>query len=207
MLKKIKFLVLENFKRNIKVYVILLSILLLGVMFGVFITNNMEEQNRLIVKNYLENNFNNLKNLERIEYSSIFNKIIFKNLTIVFLLILLNFSIFGKISTYFATFTKGFTMGYAVSNLIYTFGNLNGLLISLLMIFLINIFFIPIFMYSSVETNNIYGDLINENDNKKNLLYKSILLIIVVILIITLLALLETFVNYSLIYELCKKLL
>lgn len=181
----------ENFKKYIKFYLILI----LGIFIGVIIANNLGESTKVKVNEYLQNFITNIKQ-NKIDYFGLLKNLILKDLKNIIILILLSLSIFGKIGIIIYLIIKGYNIGFSVVTAISTFGSMNGMIFSIILIILEVLVEIPIWFFIINISENVFEMLKEETyDNKKTLILGFIIKIIIAFLLLVLISLLNTFVN------------
>lgn len=188
--------------KKIKKYLFLISLLLLGVLFGIIFINIISEVDKLIIKNEL-NEFISLINKNEISISSSFLNAFSENIIMFFIIWCSGFIFILLPISYFIVFYKGFITGFLLSSLIYIF-KIKGLFYFLIFVFptgILSILFLIFFVFIISKFSKkflliIYKD--NSYDLKK-LIKKYFLLLIGVIIICIILSLLEIFLNYFLI--------
>lgn len=181
----------ENFKKYIKFYLILI----LGIFIGVIIANNLGENTKVKINEYLQNFIANVKQ-NKIDYSGLLRNLILKDLKNIIILVLLSLSIFGKIGIIIYLIFKGYNIGFSIVTVISAFGSINGMIFSVILIILEVLAEIPIWFYVINISENVFEMLKEEAyNNKKTLILSFIIKIIISFLLLILISLLNTFVN------------
>lgn len=164
--------ILDNFKRNIlqhvnlniKDYMILSIIFILGVMIGVIIINNSDEQSKIEINGYINSFIQTIKEehyeIDRVKLIQIS---IVNNLKIVGIIWIASSTIIGIPLIYLTILYKGFSIGYTISAIILTIGTWNGIAFSLASLFLQNIIIIPILLMLSVSALKLYRTLVKHS--------------------------------------------
>lgn len=77
---KIKEIVIQHVKNNKKEYIIVTLLFIIGIFFGVLFINNIQEQQRTELQNYLGSFVENVKQTEKLDYMSLLKTSIGQNL-------------------------------------------------------------------------------------------------------------------------------
>lgn len=187
-----------HFKENIRQYLILLIILILGTMIGIVTLNNTDENSKAEISSYLNTFITDITE-NKVNYIEILKNSVFKNFKIIFILVFISLSVFGKLGIYSLTGYKGFTLGYTISSFIVTFGVYRGMITSMALILLSVIVYIPSIFFFSIQSLKLYrtmrdGDI----EERKIAIIRYIFIIILVCIALIMSSLIETFINSNL---------
>lgn len=193
-----------HFKENIRQYLTLLVILILGIMIGTITVNNTEENSKLEICNYLNTFISDITD-NKINYMEVLEKSVFKNFNVLFVLIFISLSAFGKIGIYSLIGYKGFTLGYTISSFVATLGIYKGTLISMAVLLFSTIVYIPAIFLLSIQSIKLYKTLREEDmAERKIAVIRYLFLIVLVSIMIIISSLIETFINSNLLLWLLK---
>ena len=138
-----KKVIINHISNNKKEYIIILLMFIIGLFFGVFFVNNIEQNKITDITNYFSSNIENLKANQQIEKISLLKNSIFSNISFALILWFLGTTIIGIPIVMGCIAYKGFCLGYTISVAIMTFGKAKGIIFVLTSLVLHNIFFIP----------------------------------------------------------------
>ncbi len=127
-LKELKNVIIKHIKINIKDYLTLSIILIIGVMIGVVIINNSDEKSKLEINGYINSFIESIKSedfkIDKIQLAKIS---IFNNLKKIVLIWIAGSTIIGIPLIYIIIVYKGVCIGYTISAIIVTLGPGNRL--------------------------------------------------------------------------------
>lgn len=109
----------RKYKSNKIIINFLLITVLIGVVFGSILVLMLNENDKLMIKDYIidySNSFNN-----KIDFFNIFKNSLLSNLIYILLIWILGISIIGIPVSIFICFFKGFIIGFSMSSFIFTY--------------------------------------------------------------------------------------
>lgn len=122
-LNEIKRIIIEHINSNVKDYLTLSIIFVLGVMIGVVVINNSTEQSKNEIVGYIGSFVDTIKNSEyEIDKIELIKLSVFNNLKIVAIVWIAGSTIIGIPLIYLITLYKGFRIGYTISAIILSLG-------------------------------------------------------------------------------------
>ena len=145
----------EHIKKNIKSYIILGIVFLIGILIGIIFINNSDEENVLKIQNYFNDFVNNLNNGYKINPSQLLKDSIMNNLILSIIMWFIGSTIIGIPLIYLIILFKGFSLGCSVSSIIITFTGIKGIIFTICSLLLQNIIFIPCILALGVSRNGI----------------------------------------------------
>ena len=120
---ELKNIILMHIKANIKDYLVLSIILIIGVMIGVVLINNSNETSKNEISGYITSFIDSIKKEEfKIDKIKLTKISIFQNIKLVILIWIASTTIIGIPIIYIITAYKGICIGYTISAIIYTLG-------------------------------------------------------------------------------------
>ena len=185
------------FNINKKTLVFLLGLLFIGIISGCIFNVLLVKQDQEIVKTYLVNFIELIKN-NKLNYINTFKDSIIFNYLYIIIIWLLGVSIIGIPFIFFIFFGKSFTLGFTLSTIIKNYG-IRGCLLSLGYVFphyIINILvFLILTAYSTVLSLKLIKCIIR----KKNIDFKPIMkkysfILLISLILILLTSLYESFI-------------
>ena len=173
---------------NKRGYFIVSILFFIGLIIGVLFVNNMNDTKMQEVNSYFSNMVNNIKSYENIDFVSLLKQSVSSNFIIIILLWFGASTIIGIPIVYGTILLKGFSIGYTISSVITCFGVGKGILVSLSIMLLHNIIFIPAILGAGVSGVKLYQSIMKnkERDNIKleilrHTLFCTLMLILVII--------------------------
>ena len=130
----IKRVLIEHINSNLKDYLILSIIFIIGVMVGVILINNSSEQSKTEISGYINSFVDTIKNNQyEVDKLKLMQISILENIKTVAIIWLAGSTIIGIPLIYVITSYKGFCIGYTVSAIITSLGlgKRNSLFVSL----------------------------------------------------------------------------
>lgn len=153
---------------NKRGYFIVTVLFFIGLIIGVLFINNAEDAYIEEINTYLSELVNNVKTYEKIDLYSLLKESIIANFLVIFILWFGASTIIGIPIVYGTILAKGFTIGYTISSLIACFEIKNGIIISLSVLLLHNMVFIPTMLSTSISGVSLYQSIM-KNKNKNNI--------------------------------------
>lgn len=188
----------KHIKQNLKNYLLLFAILLIGIFIGIIVINNSNSEQKNQISNYVNDFTKELKN-NKIDYVLLLKKSIKSNIKIVIIILLISLSLFGTIGGYAICLYKGFSLGYSISSIIAVFGVSKGLIFAMSLILFSQMIYIPAIFYMITASNKFYKTIIyNDYDDKKIEIIRYFITIFIGFILLTLSSLVETFINSNL---------
>ena len=154
--KKVLSTLKEYVNVNIKQYLIISCVFVIGIIIGVIIFNYIDEQTKEQVGMNINSFIENLKSGYEIDYKELIKSVIVNHIFSTLLLWFLGCSVIGIPIMYFVIGYKGFSLGYTISTIIFTIGNLKGIPFTLATLLLQNILIIPVIISIGVSSINLY---------------------------------------------------
>lgn len=169
--------------RNKKNFIIILIVFCTGIFIGTTFINNLAENQKLELNNYVEGLVKNIKNSENINRLNLLILSIKQNVVIIILVWFLGCTIIGGIFIYIAVLYKGFAIGYTASALIAVLGVRNGAIIAMLSLILQNLVFLPAFFLIAENGIKLYKGIYKRCINlKEEVIRHSIIMLISIML-------------------------
>lgn len=151
---------------NKRGYLIVTILFFIGLIIGVFFINNAKTAQIDEINNYLNEIVSNVKLYENIDYGNLLKQSLISNFIIIILLWFGASTIIGIPVVYGTIVVKGFSMGYTISSIINCFGIGKGIAISLSIMLLHNIIFIPTMLATSVSGVKLYQSIMKNKDRE-----------------------------------------
>ena len=181
---RLKNIIIEFIKENIKTYLILTIIFFIGLTLGVIFVNNANETQANQISGYINNFINSIIN----------------NVGIAVLLWFLGSTVIGFPLIYVVVGYKGYCIGYTVSSVIATVGTGKGIIFIIATMLIQNIIYIPTILTLSVSGIKLYR-LIMEDRRRENIklqILKHTIFSILMLILLLISSLLETYISGNL---------
>ena len=195
---KIQTIILDNIKSNFNIYIICCIIIILGIIFGVIFINNLEDNQKVELDEYINSFLINADSLQ-IRKTDLLYKTLIKNIVPCILLWLAGISIIGLLLDYILIFYKGFCLGYTISIFVLLFGKVHGMILSFLGLLLQNTIIIPAIFIITSSGMKILKNIV-KNSSKETIFFQYLRHTIVSILALAMI-LCSTFIEVFFSYE------
>ena len=188
---------------NIREITIITLIMFIGFILGVIYINNMDNENRSIVNNHINEIFDYLKDSQdenkMIDNFEILKSNLKRNLIYMLLLGLFSSCLIGIPIMYFLILGKTFSLGYTMSAIIASIGTKSGIIFICSSMVLHNIIFLIAIYLVSISGKNLYKEVLGEErENIKYKILKHVIFIIISLLFAIGAALIETYISNTL---------
>lgn len=194
-----KKLIEKHIRENIRLYFILSLILILGIFAGIFWFNYSGESKMEEIQQYLNSFITKITENKSINYFQLLQTSLKSNALFTCLIIFISFTIFGIYGVGALLVYKGFCLGYAISSIIATFGQVKGTIISITLIFLNQLILIPTFFFIASKSIKLFEIITQKNNNNVRVeIIKYSIYITIVLMLIVIASLIETFINSNL---------
>lgn len=162
---KILYFIKEHIENNLKEYLIISIIFLIGIVFGVIFINNINNFQEEQINNYINNFVESLKTDYDIDTNALLHKTIISNIILVIGIWLISMiAVIGIPIVCAIILFRGFLLGYTISSEITALGIWKGMLFNLSSLLFQNIIFIPCLIALGVSGIKLYKSIVN---NKK----------------------------------------
>ncbi len=161
-------LILKHIKENLKEYIIVSIILLIGIILGVLFVNNMNEHQSQEVKKYLTDFTGSLKEGSTIDNGKLLKKSIGSNLLFTVFMWFVGSTVIGIPIVFGMIVFRGFCLGYTISSSIAIWGTGKGILFFVTSMLLQNLIFIPCMLALAVSSIKLYKSIMRDK-RKENI--------------------------------------
>lgn len=194
----------EDISNNIKLYIIILIIFLVGLFFGVMFINQNESKTE--IENYINTYIDETKSLQNGKYFEELQKDIKSNIILVLLLWFAGTTIIGIPIVLGIILVRGFCLGYTISACVYVLGKIKGIIFIFITIFLQNIIFVPAIMILGVSSIKLYKSIIKDRrkENIKLSILKHTTITGMVLISLILASIIKIEISYRMIVNLIK---
>mgnify|MGYP000013568936 FL=1 len=203
---RIKNIILNYIKENIKTYLILLIIFFIGLILGVIFVDNASEPQANQISSYINNFINSIKENYQISTKDLLKETVINNVSIAVILWFLGSTVIGFPLIYAVICYKGYCIGYTISSVIATIGTAKGIVFILATMLLQNIIYIPVILTLGVSGVKLYR-LIMEDRRRENIkiqIAKHTIFSILMLMLLIISALIETYISGNLLEAVIK---
>ena len=203
---RLKNIILNYIKENIKTYLILLIIFFIGLILGVIFVDNTSEPQANQISSYINNFINSIKENYQISTKDLLKETVINNVSIAVILWFLGSTVIGFPLIYVVICYKGYCIGYTISSVIATIGTAKGIVFILATMLLQNIIYIPVILTLGVSGVKLYR-LIMEDRRRENIkiqIAKHTIFSILMLMLLIISALIETYISGNLLEAVIK---
>jgi len=195
----------EHIRNNLKQYLIVGTLFIIGIIIGTAIANNYQEPAN-VASNKILNAIKKINEGYEIDYSGLLKNEIYRQILYALLLWFLGCSVIGIPIVYILISFKGLSLGYTIATVILALGTPKGTIFVITTLLLQNLLIIPATLAIAVSGMNLYSS-ITKNKKMENIkveiirhtVFCSIMLIILILGVF-----IETYVSYFLLKNLAK---
>ena len=153
---------------NLKEYILVLIIFLIGIFIGVMFINNCSEEQETSIISYIDEFIEKFKSMENLDKSNLLGDSIKSNIGLAVIIWLAGTTIIGMPVVLGIILFKGFCLGYTISSVSLAIGTGKSLLFCFMGLALQNILFIPAVLTMGVSSIKLYKAIINDR-RKENI--------------------------------------
>ena len=190
---------------NLKAYIIVSIILLIGITLGVMFVNNMSEAQAQDIQTYLQSFTGSLKEGKTVNTGELLRKSLSNNLLLVFLMWFVGSTVIGIPIVLGIVAFRGFCLGYTISTAIKIWGTGKGMLFFATTMLLQNLIAIPCIIALAVSGIKLYKSIMKDKrrENIKIEIIRHTIFSLVMLAILAISSIIETYLSTNLLV-LCK---
>ncbi len=193
-----KKILIEYIIRNKKNFIIIAILFCIGVFIGIFSVNNSSEAQRQELNTYIISLLDKIKNTDNINNLELLVLSIKENVSLILLVWFLGCTIIGGIFIYLAIIYKGFTIGYTISAMIAVLGTKQGIVLSIISLFLQNIIFLSAFFLIAENGIKLYKGIYTRCINLKEEVIRHTVIMLITIMLSIFSSLVEVYISMNL---------
>lgn len=152
---KLKNVILNDIYNNLKTYIIVTAIFLIGIILGVVFINNINDTQKTEIGQYINEFITSLKENYEINKGELLKTSLLENLKLVLGMWFIGSTVIGIPIVLGIVIYRGFCIGYTISSAIAVLGTQKGIVFFLTTIFAQNIIIIPVLVFMAVSRNEI----------------------------------------------------
>ena len=206
--KKIKLLqiIKQHIINNKKEYVIVFLIFIIGIFAGVFFINNLQEEPKTEVTNYLNQFIEKLKVTDNIDNGELFRTSVIQNILLGIIMWFFGTTVIGIPIVFGLVMYRGFCLGYTISLCITIMGLSKGICFVLVTLLLQNIIFIPAILALAVSGFKLYKSIVKDKrkENIKLEILRHTVFSFVMLILLAIASVIEIFVSTNILKLLIK---
>lgn len=196
----------EHVANNKKEYVIVSILFVIGIFLGVFFINNVGQEPKTLITEYLNQFIEKLKTTEDLNLVDLLKTSIGQNIILAVSLWFFGTTIIGIPVVFGIVAYRGFCLGYTIAACISIMGISKGIIFVLILLLLQNLLVIPAILALAVSGIKLYKSIVKdktkENVKLEMLRHTIFSLIMLIVLIIS--SVIEIFISTN-ILKLCIK--
>lgn len=198
----IRTVIFQHISSNLKEYLIISIFFLIGIILGVVVINNSEEETQLNIQGYIETFINSLKSNEyKIDINALLKSSIINNIKLAVLIWFVGSTVIGMPLIYAVIAFRGYCLGYTIAAMIATLGVGKGVTFAITALLLQNLLLIPGIFALSISGIKLYKAIMQDRrkENIKIKIYKHSIFSLGCLLILVIAAIVETYASGNLI--------
>ncbi len=194
---KIKETIKEHIMNNLREYIIILLIFIIGIFLGVFFINNIQDEQMAEISEYINTFINNLKNSYEVDNLDLLKTSMLQNIVLGVAIWFFGTTVIGIPVVFGIVLYRGFCLGYTISTCITVMGLSKGLLFVLITLVLQNLIFIPAIIAIAVSGFKLYKSIVKDRkvDNIKLEILRHTIFSLIMMILLIISSLIETFVS------------
>ena len=194
---RIKEIIKDHVINNKKEYIIVVLLFIIGIFFGVFFVNNLGENERTEVQDYLNNFIDKMKQSESLDNISLLKTSITQNILLGLIIWFFGTTVIGIPIVFGILIYRGFCFGYTVSVCVSIMGISKGLSFVLINLLLPSILLIPAILAISVSGFKLYKSIVKDKakENIKLEILRHTIFSLVMFVVIIISSLIEIFIS------------
>lgn len=148
--------------QNYKEYMIIMIFFIIGIFLGVFFINQIKDEQRAEIHQYLSEFINNMKNTTDIDETAVLKSSIYDKIWLTIAIWFFGTTIIGIPIVFGLVIYRGFCLGYTISTVISLMGFTKGFSFILVTLVLQNIILIPALIGLAVSGFKFYKSIIKD---------------------------------------------
>ena len=206
--RKIKQIIIEHVANNKKEYTIVILLFIIGIFFGVFFVNNMQESPKEEIQTYINNFIEKMKSLQNIDNATLLKNSIIQNAIFAILIWFFGTTVICLPIVFGLVLYRGFCLGYTISSFITILGIGKGITFILASLLFQSLLTIPAILGLAVSGFKLYKSIIKDKakENIKLEIARHTIFSLIMIAILLLASVVEIFISTNLMKILVKYL-
>ena len=203
---KICQLIKEHISNNAKEYLIVALMFIIGIFAGVFFVNNIQEEQKTEITQYLNNFIQQFKNTQNLDTINLLKTSITQNAVLAILIWFFGTTVIGIPVVFGIVIYRGFCLGYTVSVTITVLGLSKGLTFSLVSMLLQNIIMVPAILALAVSGFKLYKSIVKDKrkENIKLEILRHTIFSILMLAVLVISSVIEVFISTNILSYIIK---
>ena len=203
---KICQLIKEHISNNAKEYLIVALMFIIGIFTGVFFVNNIQEEQKTEITQYLNNFIQQFKNAQNLDTINLLKTSITQNAVLAILIWFFGTTVIGIPVVFGIVIYRGFCLGYTVSVTITVLGLSKGLTFSLVSMLLQNIIMIPAILALAVSGFKLYKSIVKDKrkENIKLEILRHTIFSLLMLAVLVISSVIEVFISTNILSYIIK---
>lgn len=196
----------EHIANNKKEYVIVSILFVIGIFLGVFFINNVGQEPKTLITEYLNQFIEKLKSTENLDLIELLKTSIGQNIMLAIGLWFFGTTIIGIPVVFGIVAYRGFCLGYTIAACISIMGISKGIIFVLILLLLQNLLVIPAILALSVSGIKLYKSIMRDKtkENVKVEMLRHTVFSLIMLMVLIISSVIEIFVSTN-ILKLCIK--
>lgn len=196
----------EHVLNNKKEYIIVSILFVIGIFLGVFFINNVGQEPRTQITEYVNQFVEQLKNTESLNTVELLKTSIGQNIILAISLWFFGTTIIGIPVVFGIVAYRGFCLGYTIAACISIMGIQKGILFVLILLLLQNLLIIPAILALAVSGIKLYQSITKDKrkENVKLEMVRHTVFSLIMIIVLILSSVIEIFISTN-VLKLCIK--
>ena len=197
---KVLKIIKEHVINNKKEYAIVFLIFVVGIFRGVFFINNIQEEPKTEIINYLNQFVEKFKGLEKINSIELLKNSIMQNVILAITIWFFGTTVIGIPIVFGIIIYRGFCLGYTISLCITIMGLGKGISFVLVTLLLQNILLIPAILALAVSGIKLYKSIVKDKrkENIKLEILRHTVFSIIMLIVLLIASVVEIFMSTNL---------
>ena len=193
----LKSVILDHIYKNLKAYIIVIIIFIIGITIGVIFVNNTNESELTEINEYITGFVNSLKQDYHIDKVELLKKSLWDNLILILSMWFAGSTVIGIPVVFGIVLYRSFCIGYTISAAIAVKKKKKGIIFLLSTIFLQNLIFIPVIICMTISCIKLYKSIMKDKrrENIKIEIMRHTIISIILFLLLCASSLIEVYVS------------
>lgn len=189
--------ILEHIYKNLKAYIVVIMIFIIGITAGVIFINNAAEDELTEIQSYVTNFIDSINQGSYIDKTELLRESLFDDLILILSMWFAGSTAIGIPIVFAILIYRGFCIGYTVSAIIAVLGTQKGVTFLLATILLQNIIFIPVIIVMTVSCIKLYKSIMKDKrrENIKIEIIRHTFISIILLIFLAISSLVEVYIS------------
>ena len=203
---KIKNTIVNYVIKNVRAYILVGLLFIIGMFVGVIIINNCSQSQGQEITTYILEFINRLKNIGNLDKASLIIDSMKNNVILAIIIWLAGTTVIGVPIVLTAILYRGICLGYTISAISYSLGSIKGSLFCIIALCAQNILFIPALLSLGVSSIKLYKSIIKDRrkENIKIEIIRHTIFSILMVGVLILSSFVENIISVSILQNMIK---